>query len=139
MDLQALLESTKQDIERLTKLQHAIEDILGAGSKTGSRRGRPPKVKRHFSEEGKERIRAAMKQRWSEYHKLNKTGTRSKPAARKSAQKRAAAKKRSGEWTPERRAQAAERMARVNRERAVRQRAENSQAKNRVAKKTVAK
>lgn len=65
MSLIELLHSINSEI---ATLKQARALLAGSGS-TGSRRGRPPKKRRHMSAEGSARIAAAQRKRWAKQKK----------------------------------------------------------------------
>jgi hypothetical protein len=87
-------EIVKQIDGQISKLQQAKGLLLGADSPNGKGPGRPKKAtvgrilavkpaKRVMSEEGKARIRAALKARWAKVHKAQKAAKKSPVATPK--------------------------------------------------------
>ena len=93
MDIQGIVAQLRKEASRI---EHAIEALVGLGSQT-ARRGRPPKAtqaksasgqkRRRMSTAARKRISAAMKQRWAKWK------GKSAPKKAKAAPKRRAGRK----------------------------------------------
>ena len=67
-DIIKSLEQQLQAVERAINALRTVSDIIGQGTVSTKRRGRPPKAarkKRQLSPEGRRRIIAALKKRWA--------------------------------------------------------------------------
>lgn len=84
MDIQRIVEQLR---EELAKIERAIEALVGFGSKTAPRRGRPPKAA--SAPEGEKRtMSAAARKRISEATKQRRAQRKGKPARKKAASRR---------------------------------------------------
>jgi hypothetical protein len=91
MDIQSIVAQLK---EELSKIEHALEALVGVGSQP-ARRGRPPKgssapsgKKRILSASARAKISAAQKARWAKQKKASHGVKQSAPSAKEAAPKR---------------------------------------------------
>lgn len=127
----AFLPGMRYALEVLQRQISAMEQQLGlvlsGAGKGGIAEG--VGVRKRMSPEGIEAIREAQAKRWAKFHKAQsadqkQAATKATRTPAKAAKQSPAPKKKPAVWTPARRKHAAERMRRVNLERAARKRAE---------------
>lgn len=92
MDIQSVVEQLREEIRLI---ENVINALLGLGSVSAPRRGRPPKSasaragqKRTMSPAARARISAAMKQRWAKQKKASAAPKKAASLAKKATVRR---------------------------------------------------
>lgn len=79
-DLQRIISELEQQKEAIQRALDALREIAGQGqpeTASGRRRGRPPAKKQsRMTEEGRQRLRESMKQRWAAKRAAKRSGKR---------------------------------------------------------------